>query len=140
MPLFLEIVIGFLTVCFGAAAIFAGVGYYKQGAKSEILDEGNTKLNTNSLLKDQIDALEGKVNLQTEQMEAQAHEIQDLNKKIDQLTLDIEERDKKFAQVVLTLKGENPMMAEFVKAANEYMLLSKPVMEDLRDFLKKQIL
>lgn len=140
MAIFLEILFGVCGLLLSLAAAFFGMGYYKQGKASQVLDDGNAKLNTNSLLKEQIDALEGKVDLQNEKMTEQSHEIEQLNKKIDLLTKEIEERDKKFAQVILTLQGENPLMTEFIKSANEYMMLSKPVMEDLREYLKKQVI
>ncbi len=126
-----------LSVLVGSGVLVAGVGYaygqFKQGKSQAVLDEGNNRLNTNTLLKEQIDALENKVNRQSQ-------EIVNLTKKVELLTKEIEVRDKKFAEAILTLEGKNPELANFINSGLTYMMETKPVMEDLKLFLNKQVL
>ncbi len=126
MPLFLEICIAIVTLAFSTGAVFAGLGYFKQGGKQESMDN-------DSIYKNRIEALELQGRNQTSDIEKLTKEVKELHEAIDL-------RDKKFAEAILVLQGKDPLMSDFVKAGYDYMTLSKPVMEDLRDYLKKQII
>jgi len=130
MTLF-QIIISIIGGIFAIAASFAGVGYYKQGRATQILDEGNTKLNTNSLLKDQIDALEDKVDRQSEKINSQSDEIKGLTAKVQFLTNSLDEQQKKFAQAILAIEGKDPQIIEFIGMAKSYFELNRPLLDKI---------
>ncbi len=143
MPLYLEISIAVIGLLLSIAAGVFAVGYYKQGKAQSALDDGNSKLNTNTLLKDQIDALETKVDIQSE-------EIKLLTEKVKVLTASLEEERKKFAEAILAIQGKDPQLTEFVAMMKTYIdmnrpLLDKvnheivPIVERLGKYLDKQV-
>ena len=121
----LEVIGSIIGVVLAVAAAFAAIGYYRQGGNQAKLDEGNDKLNTNTLLKEQIDALENKVN-------RQSSEIEDLTKKVQFLTTSLEEERKKFAETILTIQGKDPQMTEFIVTMKAYVEINKPIMETIK--------
>ncbi len=117
-----------LAVLGGLGALLAGGGYawgqIQQGRNQSKLDEGNDKLNTNSLLKEQIDALESKVNRQSD-------EIKNLTDRVKMLTASIDEERKKFAEAILTIQGKDPQIIEFIGMAKSYFELNRPLLDKI---------
>ncbi len=105
--------------------IFGAIGYFRQGKSQAKLDEGNTEINTNTLLKQQIDALESKVNTQTSEIERMSKEIHELKYAID-------ERDKKFAETILKIQGQDPQMTAFIQIVQEYVKSNVPLLESIK--------
>ena len=120
----LEISGTIIAAVLAVAATFAAIGYYRQGSNQARLDDGNSELNTNALLKEQIDALENKV-------DRQSSEIQDLTKKVQFLTTSLEEERKKFAETILTLQGKDPQMTEFVTMMKAYIDMNRPLLDKI---------
>ena len=120
----IEVVGSIIGVVLAVAAAFAAIGYYRQGSNQARLDDGNSELNTNALLKEQIDALENKV-------DRQSSEIQDLTKKVQFLTTSLEEERKKFAETILTLQGKDPQMTEFVTMMKAYIDMNRPLLDKI---------
>ena len=120
----LEVIGSIIGVVLAVAAAFAAIGYYRQGSNQARLDDGNSELNTNALLKEQIDALENKV-------DRQSSEIQDLTKKVQFLTTSLEEERKKFAETILTLQGKDPQMTEFVTMMKAYIDMNRPLLDKI---------
>ena len=120
----LEISGTIIAAVLAVAATFAAIGYYRQGSNQARLDDGNSELNTNALLKEQIDALENKV-------DRQSSEIQDLTKKVQFLTTSLEEERKKFAETILTLQGKNPEMTEFITMMKAYIEINRPLLDKI---------
>ena len=120
----LEVIGSIIGVVLAVAAAFAAIGYYRQGSNQARLDDGNSELNTNALLKEQIDALENKV-------DRQSSEIQDLTKKVQFLTTSLEEERKKFAETILTLQGKDPQMTEFVTMMKAYIEMNHPLLDKI---------
>ena len=120
----LEVIGSIIGVALAVAAAFAAIGYYRQGSNQARLDDGNSELNTNALLKEQIDALENKV-------DRQSSEIQDLTKKVQFLTTSLEEERKKFAETILTLQGKDPQMTEFVTMMKAYIDMNRPLLDKI---------
>lgn len=123
------------SVLLGFGGFIAGLGYawgqYNQGKNQATLDEGNTKLNTNSLLKEQIDALESKVN-------QQSSEIKDLTEQVHKLRDENALERQKFAEAIIALQGADPTWQKFIADANHYMTFSMPVLDRIGKFLDKQ--
>jgi len=128
MPIFLEVIIAICGLLFSAAAVFGAIGYWKQGTTQNVLDEGNDKLNTNSLLKEQIDALKDNV-------DAQSKDIEDLTNKVKLLTSAIEDERKKFAETILTLQGKDPVLNEFIKSGYTYMQNDEKFTDEVKEFI-----
>lgn len=120
----LEISGTIIAAVLAVAATFAAIGYYRQGSNQARLDDGNSELNTNALLKEQIDALENKV-------DRQSSEIQDLTKKVQFLTTSLEEERKKFAETILTLQGKDPQMTEFITMMKAYIDMNRPLLDKI---------
>lgn len=141
---FLQIIISIVGTIISLAALFAGIGYFRQGKKQGEMD-------TVTLFKDQIDALEGKVNLQSEQISKQDTEIKNLTNEIQILRKEITEKDKKLIETLEILQGRDPRMQEFISELKAYIELGRPALETLTTkiipivnrldkFLDKQIL
>lgn len=121
---------------FGFAALFAGIGYFNQGK-----DQG--KLSTTTLLKEQIDALETKVN-------GQADEIVTLTDEVQKLRTAVEEKNKKIGEMMEILQGRDPQMLAFMDMMNTYINTNTslwetvktktiPTIERLEKYLDKQV-
>jgi len=100
------------------AALFAGIGYFKQG-------RDQAKLSTISLLKEKIAAFETKLNDQSNDME-------DMSIRIKQLEETVEERDKKLAEVLAILQGKDPQMQEVINLMRNYMQTNIPLLETIK--------
>ena len=120
----LEISGTIIAAVLAVAATFAAIGYYRQGSNQARLDDGNSELNTNALLKEQIDALENKVDRQSD-------EIKELTSKVQFLTTSLEEERKKFAETILTLQGKDPQMTEFVTMMKAYIDMNRPLLDKI---------
>lgn len=103
---------------FSLAALFAGIGYFRQGKVQSRLDTAN-------LLKEQIDALEGKVNLQDAEIKKLTKEVHDLHEAID-------EKDKKLVETLAILQGRDPQMQEFIKKMSDYITIGEPAIQSIR--------
>jgi len=113
-----QVTITITELFFSMAALFAGVGYFRQG-------KAKSKLDTVTLFKEQVDALEGKVNTQTDEMAK-------LMKRIKMLQDAIDERDKKFAQAILAIQGRDPSMQEFMILMRSYIDTNTPLLETIK--------
>ncbi len=100
------------------AALFAGIGYFRQGK-----DQG--KLSTNTLLKEQIDALETKVNTQTA-------DIEKMGKEIHELRFAVDARDKKIAEFMEIFQGRDPQMTVFIATVTKYIETNVPLLENIK--------
>lgn len=103
---------------FSMAALLAGVGYFRQGRTK-------SKLDTVNLFKDQVDALERKVNTQTEDIVKMTTEIHNLKTAID-------EKDRKLAEALQILQGRDPGMQAFIAIMQEYIKTNTPLLEEIR--------
>lgn len=110
---------------FGFAALFAGIGYFRQGKNQGELDKANIKLNTNTLLKEQIDALETKVNTQTTDIEKMGREIHELKNAV-------EEKDKKIDEFMKIFQGRDPQMTAFITTVTKYIESNVPLLESIK--------
>lgn len=114
----------FLQIIIGLGVIVTGIGYtwgkFKEG-------KAGGKFDTVKLFKEQIDALEGKVNLQDTEMKKQNLEIKRLTAEVHDLKIVIEAKDKKLTETIAILQGRDPQMQSFIKTLEEYTELGKPV-------------
>lgn len=117
-----------IAVLTGLGALVAGCGYawgqFKQGKNQAALDKGNSELNTNELLKDQIDALKDKVNGQDDL-------IKILTTKVEALTTEIQVRDKKFTEAILAIQGKDPQMTEFITTIKTFIEMNRPLLDKI---------
>lgn len=95
-----------------SAALFAGVGYYRQGKSKEKIDQQTTELNTINLLKQDVESLQ--------------KQVKDLTEKVETLTKDNEAKAKKLEEWMLVFQGRDPQVQDLIKAVNEYIALGKP--------------
>ncbi len=124
MDLIIEIIFSSIGVMISVAALFAGVGYFKQG-------KSQGKLDANNLLKDDVTELSKKVN-------AQDTEIARLTKEVHDLHIAINEKEQKLTEVLQILQGRDPKMQEVILKIEEYFRTVAPVMDELDKFLKGQ--
>ena len=80
---------------------------------------------------DRIEALEFKVRTQDE-------DIIKLTAEIHKLRTENEEKNKKLLEALEILQGRNPEIADFIKTAQAYILLSSPTIERMGKYLDKQ--
>ena|SRR3990167_8287175 len=117
------------------AALFAGVGYFRKG-------QSDGKLDTITLFKERVDALEKKIKVQTTDLES-------LGQKVQELTDAIREKDKKLAETLEILQGKDPGTKAFMMAMVEYTKKGSsildaldqeifPIIRKLKDFLEVQ--
>lgn len=101
--------------------LFFTIGYaygqWKNGANQE-------KIDTITILKSDVETLRNKV----EELTNQVKLLRDEN---------AIEKDK-FLKAILAIQGDNPMLVEFIKTTNEYMLKTNPVLIRMDKFLDKQ--
>ncbi len=107
------------------AALFAALGYWKQGKNQRNLDDSNIKLNTNSLLKEQIEALETKVDSQSVKMDEQQKEIIELTAKVQGLY-------DQNVQLKNLLQGRDPQMQELMVLMQKYIETNIPLLEIIK--------
>lgn len=118
MEILTEIFLGSIGTLISFAALFAGIGYFRQGK-----DQG--KLSTTNLLKEQIEALEGKVN-------GQQSEIIELTSKVKLLTDAVEEKNKKIGEMMEILQGRDPEMTTFIALMKAYIAGNLPMLEMIK--------
>lgn len=137
------------TIMFGYAGIQAAIGYREQGKKQAKLDEDNTEINTNTLLKQRIEALEEKVKLQQEQMDELKKISDERQIRIEALYKENLEKNKKIEEYLEIFKGRDPKMQEFFDIMKKYVDMTAPlikeieiemipVIKDLKEYLHKQ--
>lgn len=117
-----SIIIGLI---FSLAALFAGAGYFKQG-------KNQSKLDTVSLLKEQIDALEGKVKIQEEKIGEQDKKIAEMKNTIESLYKENIEKNKKLTETLQILQGRDPQMQAFVDIMKKYVEANVPLLDDVK--------
>jgi len=132
MSEFLQVIIALGVMVFGGGYLW---GKFREGKNS-------SKFDTVKLFKEQIDALEGKVNLQDA-------EIKRLTGEVHELKLVIEAKDKRLGEVLAILQGRDPQMQMFMKELKDYIEAGKPaihyitteipvILKRLEKFLDKQ--
>lgn len=114
----IEIAAVVVGAIFSLAALFAGVGYFRQG-------KNQSRIDANILLKDDVEALTKKVNLQATDIEKLTKEVQDLHRSID-------EKDKKLSEYVDILRGRDPQMTLFLSVMQEYVKNNTPLLETIK--------
>ncbi len=114
MPILLQYLLAFLGALF---VISYGYGQWQEGRIK-------SKLDTVSLFKAQVDALETKVKTQTE-------DIEKLTKEVRELHISIEEKDKRLTELLSILQGRDPQMQSFVKLLTDYVTAGKPIVESI---------
>lgn len=107
----ITIIISIIGFILSIAALFAGVGYFRQG-------KNQAKLDANALLKDDVVALTKKVN--------------EMDKEIKSLRLAIEEKDKKLSDTLAILQGRDPQMTAFVEIVKSYITANVPLLEEIK--------
>lgn len=123
MPDFLQYI---LTGIGLLAVISYGYGQWRQG-------RNQSELETSSIYKDRIEALELKVKTQSD-------DIEKLTEQVKKLRADNEEANRKLLDALNILQGKDPAMAEFIKTGTEYMTSTKPVLETLKKYLDAQVI
>lgn len=106
----ITIIIGIVSTLFGVAAVFAGVGYWKQG-------QNQAKLDANTLLKDDVEALTKKVN-------GMADEIK-------QLRAVIEKKDEDLKKYLEIFQGRDPQMTTFLDMMKKYIETNVPLLQTI---------
>lgn len=129
----------FLQVMLGIGGFVGGIAY----AYGQWKDRRNgSRFDTVKLFKDQIDAMELKINTQQD-------DIKKLTEEIHSLKIEISEKDKKVSELLTVLQGRDPAMQDTLLAFKEYMEAGKPVityfsqklpsvLERVEKFLDKQ--
>lgn len=118
MDTIFEIFLGTIGTIISLAALFAGFGYFRQG-------RNQARIDANILLKDDVDALTKKVNLQAE-------DIEKLTNKVTQMEGVILEKDKKLAETLLILQGRDPQLITFVETVKKYIETNIPLLETIK--------
>lgn len=122
MPNFFQYV---LIILGSLAVISYAYGQWKQGRNQSSLD-------SSSIYKERIEALELKVKLQSADIEALTEQVKRLRK-------DNEEANKKLLEALAILQGRNPSMDTFIKQGGEFMTVYGPTLNRLDKFLDKQV-
>lgn len=104
-----------LTIMGLVAIISYGYGQIRKG-------RNDSKLDTIKLFKEQVEALEDKVNRQDD-------EIKKLTKEVHDLHVAIDEKDAKLTETLAILQGRDPQMQAFMVKLNEYTELGKPAIK-----------
>lgn len=106
----------------GLGALVVGLGYswgqFKQSRNKSSLDTVN-------LLKEQIDAMEGKISNQNSlvvNLTGQVQKLKDL----------VQIKDKKLEEVLQILQGRDPQTAETMILLREYIELNRPFLDELK--------
>lgn len=126
-----------IAIPVGMGGLVAGIGYmaaqFNKGKYKAIDDKKESELTTVQLLKEQIDALEKKV-------ETQKTDIDNLTKEVHDLRDENQQVNSKLMNALEILQGRDPHLIEFMKTAHEYILKTSPVVERLDRYLDKQII
>lgn len=113
--LILSFLVSVAMLILAVAAIFASIGYYKQGGNKRTLDEQTADLNTISLLEKSVGLLQ--------------KEVKDLAVRVDTLTKDNLEKSRQLQDWMLVFQGRDPKMQEFIKVLTEYTETGKPAID-----------
>lgn len=100
------------------AGLFAGIGYFRQGKKKEILDGQTEELNTINLLKNDVETLQ--------------KQVKELTQKVETLTKDNEAKTKKLDEWMLVFQGRDPAMQTFMKMMETYIATNSPMLEAVK--------
>ncbi len=113
----ITIVISFIGMIFGVAALLAGIGYLRQG-------KNQGKLDANNLLQQDVSELTKRINNQDTEIKRLTEEVKSLHDAIDI-------RDKRFAESILLLQGKDPQLVAFVAIVQKYIESNIPLLNTI---------
>jgi uncharacterized protein YoxC len=136
MDLIAEIFLGVIGTAISFAIMFAGVGYYRQGKKQEILDGQLEELNSITLLRSEVETL--------------TRQVKELSSRVEILTNDNEIKTKKLEEWMHVFQGVDPDMKAFKEMVRTYIHVNTPLLDiiksetipsirNLQKYLDKQI-